>query len=69
MASPTCHFPQQIEHFSQTGENRELFSVFGRISVITWFSLQEGDSSLVSGIQAISDGSMRINGGFFHFQE
>jgi glucose-1-phosphate cytidylyltransferase len=30
-------------------------------------SLQEGNGSLVSGIRAINNGSVRINGGFFVF--
>ena len=59
--------PQQIEHFRKQGKTASFLCVRPNLSYHL-VSLQEGDSSLVSGIQAISDGSMRINGGFFIFK-
>src|SRR5258707_11490708 len=59
--------PQQIEHFCKQGKTASFLCVRPNLSYHL-VSLQEGGSSLVSGIQAISGGSLRINGGFFIFK-
>ena len=59
--------PQQIEHFRQQGKIASFLCVRPNLSYHL-VSLQEGNSGIVSGIRAISDGSVRINGGFFIFK-
>ena len=60
--------PRQIEHFRDQGKIASFLCVRPNLSYHL-VSLQEGNGSLVSGIHAISDGSMRINGGFFIFKK
>src|SRR5271163_3048829 len=60
--------PQQIEHFRNQGKTASFLCVRPNLSYHL-VSLQEGNGSLVSGLHAISDGSMRINGGFFVFKK
>jgi glucose-1-phosphate cytidylyltransferase len=56
--------PQQLEHFHQQGKIASFLCVRPNLSYHL-VSLQEGIGSLVSGIHAINNGSLRINGGFF----
>jgi glucose-1-phosphate cytidylyltransferase len=60
--------PRQIEHFRKEGKIASFLCVRPNLSYHL-VSLQEGNGSLVSGIHAISDGTMRINGGFFIFKK
>lgn len=57
---------QQIEHFRNQGKIASFLCVRPNLSYHL-VSLQEGNGNLVSGIRSISDGSVRINGGFFIF--
>jgi glucose-1-phosphate cytidylyltransferase len=59
--------PQQLNHFRQQGKIASFLAVRPNLSYHL-VSLQEGDTHLVSGIQAINNGSVRINGGFFAFK-
>jgi len=59
--------PQQLDHFHEQGKVASFLCVRPNLSYHT-VSLEEGDENLVSGIGAISDGPMRINGGFFIFK-
>ena len=47
----------------------QLSSACAPISAITWSRWKQGNGSLVSGIHAIDNGSVRINGGFFIFKK
>ena len=60
--------PQQLEHFHQHGKLASFLCVRPNLSY-HMVSLQEGDGSLVSGIHAINNGSVRINGGYFIFKK
>jgi glucose-1-phosphate cytidylyltransferase len=59
--------PQQLEHFRQQGKVASFLCVRPNLSYHV-VSLQEG-SSLVSGIHAIDNGDLRINGGYFVFKK
>jgi glucose-1-phosphate cytidylyltransferase len=59
--------PQQLEHFHRHGKMASFLAVRPNLSYHL-VSLQEGDGHLVSGIHAINNGSVRINGGFFIFK-
>ena len=59
--------PQQIEHFRQQGKLASFLCVRPNLSYHI-VSLDEGNGNLVSGIHAIANGSVRINGGFFVFK-
>lgn len=59
---------QQLEHFHQHGKIASFLCVRPNLSY-HMVSLAEGNSSLVSGIQAINNGSVRINGGYFIFNK
>lgn len=59
--------PQQLDHFHQQGKVASFLCVLPNLSYHV-VSL-EADSSLVSGINAINDGSVRINGGYFIFKK
>ncbi|HSY99727.1 MAG TPA: sugar phosphate nucleotidyltransferase [Terriglobales bacterium] len=59
--------PEQLEHFHKNGKIASFLAVRPNLSYHL-VSLQEGDSNLVSGIHAINNGSVRINGGFFVFK-
>lgn len=61
-------FPEQLEHFHQHGKLASFLCVRPNLSY-HMVSLQEGDGSLVSGIHAINNGSVRINGGYFIFKK
>ncbi len=58
--------PEQLEHFHQQKKVASFLCVRPNLSY-HMVSLHEGDGSLVSGIRAINNGSVRINGGFFVF--
>ena len=60
--------PQQLQHFHQQGKIASFLCVRPNLSYHL-VSLQEGNGSLVSGIHAINNGSVRINGGFFVFKK
>jgi len=56
--------PRQLDHFHQQDKIASFLCVRPNLSY-HMVSLQEGNDSLVSGIHAIDNGSVRINGGFF----
>lgn len=60
--------PQQMEHFHQQEKIASFLCVRPNLSYHL-VSLQEGNGNLVSGIHAIGNGSVRINGGFFIFKK
>lgn len=60
--------PQQLEHFHQQGKIASFLCVRPNLSY-HMVSLEEGIGSLVSGIHAINNGSVRINGGYFIFKK
>jgi glucose-1-phosphate cytidylyltransferase len=60
--------PQQVEHFHQQGKIASFLCVRPNLSY-HMVSLEEGNGSLVSGIHAINNGSVRINGGYFIFKK
>src|ERR1700745_3320712 len=60
--------PQQLKHFRQHGKIAGFLCVRPNLSYHL-VSLQEGDDSLVSAIQPINNGAVRINGGFFIFKK
>jgi glucose-1-phosphate cytidylyltransferase len=60
--------PQQLEHFRQHGKIAGFLCVRPNLSYHL-VSLQEGDDNLVSAIQPINNGAVRINGGFFIFKK
>jgi glucose-1-phosphate cytidylyltransferase len=60
--------PQQVEHFHQHGKIASFLCVRPNLSY-HMVSLEEGNGSLVSGIHAINNGSVRINGGYFIFKK
>jgi len=60
--------PQQLEHFHQHGKIASFLCVRPNLSYHL-VSLQGGDDCLVSAIQAINNGTVRINGGFFIFKK
>lgn len=59
--------PTQINHFHQQNKIASFLCVRPNLSYHL-VSLEEKDGSLVSGIHAINNGSVRINGGFFIFK-
>jgi glucose-1-phosphate cytidylyltransferase len=58
---------EQLEHFHQHDKIASFLCVRPNLSYHL-VSLQEGNGSLVSGIHAINNGTVRINGGFFIFK-
>jgi glucose-1-phosphate cytidylyltransferase len=60
--------PQQLAHFRQQEKIASFLCVRPNLSY-HMVSLQEGDGNVVSGIHAINNGSVRINGGFFVFKK
>jgi glucose-1-phosphate cytidylyltransferase len=60
--------PQQLEHFHEQGKIASFLCVRPNLSYHL-VSLQEGNGSLVSGIHAINNGTVRINGGYFIFKK
>src|SRR5690348_907962 len=59
--------PTQINHFHQQNKIASFLCVRPNLSYHL-VSLEEKDGNLVSGIHAINNGSVRINGGFFIFK-
>ena len=60
--------PEQLEHFHRHGKTASFLCVRPNLSY-HMVSLEEGNGSLVSGIHAINNGSVRINGGYFIFKK
>ena len=60
--------PKQLEHFHQQDKIASFVCVRPNLSYHL-VSLEQGNGSLVSGIHAIDNGSVRINGGFFIFKK
>jgi glucose-1-phosphate cytidylyltransferase len=59
--------PEQLEHFRKNEKIASFLAVRPNLSYHL-VSLEEGNGNLVSGIHAINNGSVRINGGFFAFK-
>jgi glucose-1-phosphate cytidylyltransferase len=57
----------QIEHFRRYGKVASFLCVRPKLSY-HMISLEEGSRGLVSGIHAMNNGTLRINGGFFIFK-
>ena len=60
--------PQQLDHFHKYDKIASFLCVRPNLSYHL-VSLQSGPSSLVSTINAINNGTVRINGGFFVFKK
>lgn len=60
--------PRQIEHFQRHDKIASFLCVKPNLSYHT-VALEQGADSLVSGIRAISETDLRINGGFFIFKK
>lgn len=60
--------PRQLEHFRQHDKIASFLCVRPNLSYHL-VSVLEGPANLVSGIHAINNGSVRINGGFFIFKK
>lgn len=60
--------PQQLEHFHKNGKLASFLCVRPNLSYHI-VSLQPGNGNLVSEMHAITNGSVRINGGFFIFKK
>jgi glucose-1-phosphate cytidylyltransferase len=59
--------PKQLEHFHQQGKIASFLCVRPNLSY-HMVSMEEENGYLVSGIHTISNGTMRINGGYFIFK-
>ena len=66
-ASAIFPFPQQLEHFHQQNKIASFLCVLPNLSYHV-VSTEPG-SSLVTGVHSITNGSVRINGGFFAFKK
>src|SRR4029077_12994171 len=60
--------PQQLEHFHQQDKIASFLCVRPNLSYHL-VSFQHDQANLVTGISAINNGSVRINGGFFIFKK
>ena len=60
--------PQQIDHFRKQNKLASFLCVRPNLSYHL-VSLEQGNGNLVSGIHAINNGDIRINGGFFIFKK
>jgi len=60
--------PQQLEHFRAREKVASFLCVRPNLSYHL-VSLQQGNGNLVTGIHAINNGDLRINGGFFIFKK
>jgi glucose-1-phosphate cytidylyltransferase len=60
--------PLQLEHFHQQDKVASFLCVRPSLSY-HMVSLQDGHAGLVSGIHAMNNGTVRINGGFFVFKK
>jgi glucose-1-phosphate cytidylyltransferase len=61
--------PQQLDRFRQTGKTACFLCVRPNLSYHIVSFQQGSDSSLVSGIHAINNGTVWVNGGFFVFKK
>jgi len=61
------NLPEQLDHFHKHDKVASFLAVRPSLSY-HMVSIQEGEGNLVSGIRAINNGSVRINGGFFIFK-
>lgn len=61
------NLPEQLDHFHKHDKVASFLAVRPSLSY-HMVSIEEGESNLVSGIRAINNGSVRINGGFFIFK-
>jgi glucose-1-phosphate cytidylyltransferase len=61
------NLPEQLDHFHKHDKVASFLAVRPSLSY-HMVSIEEGESNLVSGIRAINNGSVRINGGFFVFK-
>jgi glucose-1-phosphate cytidylyltransferase len=61
------NLPEQLDHFHKHDKVASFLAVRPSLSY-HMVSIEEGESNLVSGIRAINNGSVRINGGFFAFK-
>jgi glucose-1-phosphate cytidylyltransferase len=59
---------QQLDHFHSQGKIASFVCVRPNLSYHL-VSIEEGNGSLVSDIHAITNGNLRINGGFFIFKK
>jgi glucose-1-phosphate cytidylyltransferase len=60
--------PKQLAHFHEQGKVASFLCVRPNLSYHL-VSLQQGNGNLVSGIDPINNGNVRINGGFFIFKK
>jgi glucose-1-phosphate cytidylyltransferase len=60
--------PEQLDHFRNQGKIASFLCVRPNLSY-HMVALEKGNGSLVSGIHAIRDGEIRINGGYFVFKK
>ena len=60
--------PEQLRHFHQQDKIASFLCVRPNLSY-HMVSVESGNGSLVSGIHAINNGSVRINGGYFVFKK
>jgi glucose-1-phosphate cytidylyltransferase len=60
------HLSSQIQHFHETGKIASFLCVLPNLSYHVVSTAAE--SSLVTGVHSITNGSVRINGGFFVFK-
>jgi glucose-1-phosphate cytidylyltransferase len=61
------NLPEQLDHFHKHDKTASFLAVRPSLSY-HMVSIEEGEDNLVSGIRAINNGSVRINGGFFIFK-
>jgi glucose-1-phosphate cytidylyltransferase len=59
---------KQLDHFHEQDKVASFLCVRPNLSY-HMVSLQQGNGNLVSGIHALNDGNLRINGGFFIFKK
>jgi glucose-1-phosphate cytidylyltransferase len=59
--------PEQLDHFHAHDKIASFLAVRPNLSY-HMISMEEGEASLASGIRAINNGTVRINGGFFAFK-
>jgi glucose-1-phosphate cytidylyltransferase len=59
--------PEQLDHFHAQDKIASFLAVRPNLSY-HMISMEEGDASIVSGIRAMNNGTVRINGGFFAFK-
>jgi glucose-1-phosphate cytidylyltransferase len=62
------NFPEQLAHFRSQNKVASFLCVRPNLSYHL-VSLQHGNGNLVTGIHAINNGDLRINGGFFIFKK